>query len=366
MKILLVTIIDNNNIGTCLQIYATVQKFCQKGHDVCVLNYIRDYLFGRKYALDLWKGKNWLLRYLFSYYFAWINRKKIFKTTEFLSNNSIKLTKAYTSANEIRGDLWDYDLYVTGSDQVWNVAHNNNRFDGVYFLQFSKGKKIAFSASIGTDSFPNEYIEQIKELLSHYLKISVREAGAVSVLNEIGIRNVTHVLDPTLLYSKDEWIKMLPCDSFVKTEPYLLIYTVEDNEERVYEIAKQIAKEKKLAIYQVSGAIIKKNSNSKKCFSNASPELFLRLVADADFMVVSSFHGTAFSVNFNKQFITVAPNRFNSRVRNLLRMFGLEERYVDSDIELNYNAIDYDKVNMLLGRQRFISEDFIDKSLKDI
>lgn len=363
MKILLVTIIDNNNIGTALQVYATVHLLEKRGHEVVVLDYIRDYLFGRKYALDLWKNRNWIVRNLFSFYYAWINRNKRFAVKDFLAKNQVSFTRTYYSSNDIKIEQCSYDLYLTGSDQVWNIMHNNNHFDDVYFLAFSEGKKIAFSASIGTDSFPNDNVEVIRELLSKYKYISVRETDAIRVLKGIGINNVTHVLDPTLVFPEDYWMKKFHSGSFVKKEPYLLIYSVEENDSLVKHVAKYIAGKKNLSIYQVSSSSIKHKDGVKCCFNDTPPELFLQLVHNADYMVVSSFHGTAFSINFNKQFVTIAPNRFNSRVLSLLKMFGLEDRYVSCEDNIDIESINYDRVNVILEHQRAVTIDFIDKAL---
>lgn len=366
MKILLVTIIDNNNIGTSLQVYATVRLFEQYGHEVDVLNYKRDYLFGREYAQNLWKNKNWLSRQLFSYYYQFLNYTKSSSVKSFLKNKNIKLTKNYHSITEIKNEEQGYDLYVSGSDQVWNVIHNNNIFDEVYFLNFTDGNKISFSSSIGSDSFPEQYKERIKECLSSYSHISVREDSAVTILKDMGLDSVVHVLDPTLFFSNNEWLDALPYKTFINEEPFLLVYTVESNDSKVLDIASQIAKEMKLAIYQVSGSKAKKDKRVKRFFPKAAPELFLQLFNLADFVVVSSFHGTAFAINFNKQFLTVAPNHFNSRVLSLLKLFGLEERYVNDLDDVYFTTIDYSTINTNLIIQRKRGKRFLDTAFSNL
>ena len=364
MKILLSTIVDNTNIGTYLQIYATVRKLEIRGHDVTVLNYIRDYLLGRQYALNLWKNKPFLIRHILS--FAYVSRNQFVKnkTKQFLYRTGIKLTKQFRSLEEIKKDQLDFDLFISGSDQIWNCTHNNG-FDEVFFLSFTNGKKVSYAASIGMDNIPSEFISHFKKLLYDYKCISVREDIGVQMLNKIGILNVTNVLDPTLLLKQNEWISSVATLSFTKTDNYLLIYTVEqNNQELLYAAADKISKNLNLKVYQISSTHIRtKNGIVNSFFEEATPELFIQLFNYASYTIVSSFHGTAFSINFRKQFITVSPDRFSSRVLSLLRLFNIENRYVNNIQNIPNKDIPYDLVNEKLELMRKKSEKYIDKML---
>jgi hypothetical protein len=364
MKVLLVTIVDNNNIGTALQIYSTVRLIEERGHEVVVLQYIRSYLFGKEYALNLWKNKNWAIRHLFALYYVWINRNRDFLTIRFLRKQSMKITRPFYSVDELKREDFDYDLYVTGSDQVWNMAHNNNRFDEAYFLSFVKGNKVSYAASIGMDKIPIEYAEIVRNYLSEYTSISVRESQAVDILNDIGIVNVKHVLDPTLLLTDKDWDNIAKNVPFVKESPYLLIYSVEEKcRELICDISSAIAAEKHLKIFEVSGSNRHGGSQVDRFVPNTSPELFLNLFKNADFAIVSSFHGTAFSINYNIQFITVAPDRFSSRVKSLLAKLGLDERYVISGGKIPKELIDFSIVNSRLNSLRAESAKYLDSVL---
>ena len=364
MKILLSTIVDNTNIGTYLQIFATVRKLEIRGHDVTVLNYVRDYLFGRQYALNLWKNRPFLIRHILSFAYAIRNKFVKNQTKQYLNRTGIKLTKRYGSLDEIKKHQLDFDLFVSGSDQIWNCTHNNG-LDEVFFLSFTNGKKVAYAASIGTDNIPPEFISRFKKLLYDYRCISVREDIGVEMLNRIGIKDVINVLDPTLLLKQNEWISSVPTSSFTKTENYLLIYTVEQkNQELLYAVADKISKNLNLKVYQISSSYIRnKNTIVNSYFETATPELFIQLFYNASYTIVSSFHGTAFSINFGKQFITVSPDRFSSRVLSLLRLFNIENRYVNNFQNIPNEDIPYDLVHEKLELMRKKSEDYIDHML---
>lgn len=274
------------------------------------------------------------------------------------------LTDEFTNWDAFRTTLPKYDLYLAGSDQVWNSTHNHG-IDEVFFYGGIDGTKKSFATSIGIESFPETEHPRIKELLSGFSSISVRESFGVEALASLGIDNVSQVLDPTLLLTGDEWKKI--CGKrFVKTEPFLLIYSVENGREQaVIDIARKIAKERGLKIYMIS-PYIKFNSKIKvdRLFSLADTDAFLALFSQADYAVVSSFHGTAFAINFNCQFVTVSPERFSTRVQSILKLLDLEERYVMNVNEIPTTEIDYDIVNRMLEINRYKSIEALSNLIK--
>lgn len=360
MKIILSTIVDNINFGTYLQAYATCRMFKERGCDIEVLNYIRPYINGKTYANKYLKDtkKPFIARYIFYVGYLAFNSYMTWQVKRFLTNR-VKLTKEFTTEDEIAKGLKPYDLYLTGSDQVWNSQHNYG-VDNIFFWNSFVGKKASYAASIGIDHFPEEQHEAISKMLSQYSLISVRENQGVVALQEIGIERSTQVLDPTLLLNKDDW-GAIASPKFKKQQPYLLVYSVESERNSiVFNIARKIAKERNLSIYMVCPTL-KFNSQLKidKVYSLASVEMFLALVKNADYIVASSFHGTAFAINFNKQFVTVAPERFNSRVNSLLSLFNLENHYTNNDTVIPQD-IDYAKVNGILDRERVKSKIVLD------
>ena len=176
------------------------------------------------------------------------------------------------------------------------------------------------------------------------------------------------VLDPTLLLNKEEWKDIASRYPFEENEPYLLTYSVEYGKEDSYikHYATQIARQRGLKLYHITYGGVPRDNYYDKVFSYATPDQFLNLMLHASFIVVSSFHGTAFSINFNKPFITVSPKKFNSRVQSLLKITGLESRVVTDDSRQldSFAEIDYSLVNKLLDAERKKSIGILSEMLK--
>jgi hypothetical protein len=369
MKISLVTIIDNDqNIGTYLQAYASAKTFERKGHEVELLDYYRKNHLIPNVIRSIWNANTNPVRGLVSIVYRLITvaiSKRVLKG--FLARNA-KLSRRYNSLEEIEKNLPEADIYITGSDQVWNSRYNEG-IEKVFYLSFvPKGKKkFSYAASIGMTHFPDCEKEETRRLLSEYTNIGVRESSAVKILAELGIHNVEHVVDPTLLISNKEWGELANTDSFVKTEPYLLIYSVEyTRKELISEYAKELAKRMDLKIYMVTSGGFRDDINfCDKIFHFASPEKFLNLMLQADFVIVSSFHGTSFAVSMNKQFISICPGKFNSRIYSLLESLNLADRIKSDidDIPDELAIIEYADINERLQKEIDRSMAFVDTIL---
>lgn len=358
-RISIITILDNVNFGTYLQVLALGSVLKEKGYEVQIIKYVRPFMTLHYKLMNAIKSCSpfaflsaWRVYFLRNQYYSFLKRY-------------FPLTPQYSSYRDLKKSPPRADLYLTGSDQVWNSVYNQG-IDPSYYLDFAPlGKKrFAYGASIGMDSFPTEEVPEIKRLLASYTDISVREDHAQKMLAEIGFPSVPHVLDPTFLLNKNKW-SLLVKNVFYKTEPYLIIYSVEFSKEAeiISRIAARIAKQKKLKIYGVSypGS----GFNMKCCdklFSAVTPDVFISLFMQADYAVVSSFHGTSFAINFNKEFVTVAPSRFNSRVMSLLNLLKLQNRYLSDETDINnLTPIDYNAVNFLLEKYKRHSMEFIDR-----
>lgn len=357
MKVLLTTIVDNVNYGTYLQAYATVKLLKDRKCDVDILNYIR-YHLTPEHMLSKVKNKG-VKSYLHSLINIVLDAYMKRNLKKFLLQKN-KVTPNFSDWTSFKKTLPPYDLYMVGSDQVWNTEHNHG-VDGVFFFEGISGKKVAYASSVGIESFQKEDYSKIQTLLSDFSKISVRESFGVEALKNLGIDNVTQVLDPTLMLSKEDWRK-IGKKTFRKTEPFLLVYSVEVNKDNeTIAIARKIAKDRGLKLYLIS-PYVKFNSKLKvdKLFSLADTDTFLALFQEADYAVVSSFHGTAFAINFGCQFVTVAPERFSTRVQSILKLLNIEDRYIQNINDIPPFDIDYSKVNNLLEHHRAVSETVFD------
>ena len=355
MKVAIITILDNTNFGTYLQALATGMAIRSLGYEAEIVRYIRPFMTRKGYPIHILRERGVL---------SWLKHRKDIHEMEALRNMDynflnlfLPITKEYTCFEELSAEPPCADIYLTGSDQVWNSIYNKG-IDKSFYLGFVpiSAKKVAYAASIGMDDFPHDEIEQVKDLLSSYSSITVREKSAQNILYKIGIDS-TVVLDPTLLLTSKQWKeiankKPMSCDG-----KYLLIYSVERKTQNqlIEKYATKIAKDKGLNIWQVSYSGIRgKMSCADKYFGQATPDVFLNLMMNASFVIVSSFHGTAFAINFNKPFLTIAADRFNSRVLNLLELTCLQNRLIIDDkfISSELLDIDYTAVNLILEKEK--------------
>ncbi|MGC3978511.1 MAG: polysaccharide pyruvyl transferase family protein [Paludibacteraceae bacterium] len=367
-KISLITIIDNTNFGTYLQATALGLVLKSKGFYVEIVNYQRPHLttsYNVKEAV-----KKGLLKSVYNilYRIPRVAYQKK-KCRDFVLRYVPFSPTKYTNYEELVKQSPEADIYMTGSDQVWNSIYNKG-IDKSYYLDFAPENKlrVAYAASVGMPSFPKDEVSETKALLRKYNSISVREFDVKQLLLNIGIANVEVVLDPTLLLNGRDWTKLIR-NIKKPAEEYLLIYTVETKKEsKIIElVAKEIARKKKLKIYAVSYSGRAYGLRfCDKIFYRAAPDTFLNLMYHTQYVVVSSFHGTAFAINMNKQFFSIIPNRFNTRVKNLLDLCGLENRLIENEefsIEKS-GTIDFDKVNQILSSEREKALDYIDRIIK--
>lgn len=219
-----------------------------------------------------------------------------------------------------------YDIFITGSDQVW---HPNN-FETAYSLKFvAMGKKrIAYSASIAHPYIPFEKQETYKKELQTYYSISVREELSVSIIEKLGFHAV-RTLDPTLLLTRKDWERITP-DSLFKSE-YIFCYFFDDDIHKK-ELVERVGKLTKLPIVVLSCLDntnrIKKNWNVDKQIVEASPQELLALIRDASYIFTDSYHVSNFSCLFEKDFFVFSRGEMGSRIETLLNDFNCTDRFI--------------------------------------
>lgn len=368
-RVSIITIIDNNNFGTFLQAYALCRKVEDLGHKPELVDYCRKHLLAKT---RWWNSMRQTWNPL-----RWIVRSKNIIQSHFLHLKDRKFIKKYLSSKtchtvaEIRSSIQHADVYMTGSDQVWNSIHNQG-LDRAFYLDYAPigAKKVSYAASVGMHEYQDWEREETKRLLDQYNHITLRENSAINLLGSLGIdeSRLSSVLDPTLLLTKEEWYKAIKLPK-LHNEKYLLVYSVEEKAQDaiINKVAKQIARERNL---KVVGIYYGTGYNRIECCDynhfRATPDVFLSLMYYADFVVVSSFHGTAFSINFQKNFYTVSPSRFNSRVANILRLTGLEDRLLmNANQSLSITGIDYQKITAKIETERVKSLSILKKLIED-
>lgn len=362
----IITIHFGVNYGSALQAYAMSEIMKIYCGSVTVINYIPErYSFKNKY----FKHKNLLglIKCLIVFPFR-AKYQIVFK--RFLQQR-IALTKCCSRITDITTNTGNKSIYIAGSDQIWNSNYNKG-VDPAYYLDFAptESVKIAYAASFGKSKLNDNELEETKTLLNNFNYISVREENAVEILESLGIHDSIHVLDPTFLLDKNEWL--LRFGTVKKIEPYLLVYALDNDEASLVKIGKQIANRFKLKVRLICFGYYKMNIDGlDECLIYKSPDVFVQEMLGAAYVVTNSFHGLAFSINLNKQFIAVRRKEYNSRLESLLHIFGLERRLIDKskgfEITLVENLIDYSHINEIINIERkkasrFISNSFIESN----
>lgn len=352
MKIALMTIWHCGNYGAEMQTYATVKALRMLGHDVEVIDY-RLFEHSRKLKSQIGKAIRALT-------------PAQIKFEIFYSKYIIHQTKHYRNIEQLKNDPPQADVYMTGSDQVWNEDIVGNRI-AAYLLDFgSKStKRIAYAPSIGvsTWNFSSQFTKYISQHIPMFSSISCREKTGTELLHKyIGI-DVQNVLDPTLLH--DNYKEITGRITEKKTLAY---YPLSAGDTYSLEFCKNLAAEKELK------------------FVNANPYTFipfvhiawqrhsvtqwLQTIASAQLVVTGSFHGLAFSLIYRKQFIIINNNKTgrNSRITDLLTYLGLSNRLFTSVEDAEASKIweipiDYNTIEEKLSRARKESWDYLKKNL---
>lgn len=365
MKIKTITCHDVYNHGASLQAYALQTYLESLGHDVEIIDYKPPYLSGH---YNLWAVCNpaydkpilkqaYLLAKLPGRLCS-LRRKKAF---DMFTQRYLKLTRCYNSYEELESDIPEADVYIAGSDQIWNTLFPNGR-DKAFYLAFApKDKlKMSYAASFSTPDVKNEYRPFVRQMLKNLDRVSVREKSSLPLLASLGRSDGIAVCDPVFLLSKEEWKALLPNSK--KKENYLLVYDTECSK-ALKTIAEEIAKRKQLAIYNVSAF---RFGYAKENCPNAGPLDFLNMIDEASYVVSNSFHATAFSLIFEKDFCVVNRSEdINERMQSLLESYGILNRLVKLD-DLNscFQAIDYSTLrdqikHNILQSKTFLANNFM-------
>lgn len=364
-KAILVTLYEVCNYGTALQAYASQKVLEQLNIENEILNYklkrlSKKNLFVSAKEKKSVKGK---IYSILSVLYRMIPNLIIRKIFSNFRKEYLVLTKdMYDGLESLKQNYPNADVYITGSDQVWNSEYNTG-IDRVFFLDFLPKtiKKISYAASIGMDDFREKEKQEIKKLLSSYTAISVREKSAQEAIEKLGLE-AKLVVDPTLLLNKEEW-KKIATKRLVK-EKYLLLYIL-GRDKNLVKYAEKIASQKGLKIVKVGLDFIY-SKKVDRSFSYASPNEFLSLFLYSDYVVTNSFHGLSFATNFHKQLAIVLPKTYSARLTSFLEYLNLEDRiiYTEKDCFNMLKTINYNKIEEKLNKKREESMHFLINALE--
>lgn len=346
-KIGLTTIYSVPNYGSVLQTYATQEVFKKIGFECYIIKY--------KYPNNWHYKQKGFTRPSFKSKVALFlglrpNHRKQKKLEKF-KDKFFNFTREYKSLSELESENWnDYFAVVVGSDQVWNSRFLKG--DSAFMLSYVPDniKKISIASSFASKYIPEEYKEKYKQFLSRFNAFSVRERNGIEIINkQLEINNEVQVLlDPTLLLSKEDWLNLIPRSKFKKVSKYILFYMLDyafDPKPYIFEVVSYFAKKYGYDVIALEGYKDLKDDYGIEMINKTDSSIneFIDLFANADLVITSSFHGTAFSVNFGKPVISIIPDdKGDDRLSNLLNTLNLKQCIIPiktkiEDIKPNYN-----------------------------
>lgn len=255
----------------------------------------------------------------------------------------------------------EFDFFVVGSDQVWNTSWYDQYpfMKDVYLLtSVSDSKKVAFSASFGIDEVKSKYRHVFSTELAKFKALSVREEVGKKIINSLTGKNPTVLLDPTMLLTAEDWIKIEKKPKYAE-DGYILTYFLSDKCEKAQE---------QLDIIKNGRNVYELLNSDDEIVGAAGPSEFIWLINHADLILTDSFHACVFSFLFNKPFIVYDRNgkdcNMNSRLDTLLKKFDLERKYAGSGLENDLWEFDYKNGYKQLEVERQKATDFLRKALE--
>lgn len=382
MRIGIITIHNSPNYGACLQAYALWKYISLQEQDCEIIDLYRpyqtEYVNSKRFSPmrqnnDLTSTVKHYIKQVFS---LGKDRSKNnlfsdeakFKFDKF--NLQIKLSKSYTGIDELYATPPEYDLYISGSDQLWNPGQPYCLEP--YFLTFAPVDcmKISYATSIGITNLTEREKNKFKTWLSSYTAISVREKQAKSLLESfIGRTDICQVPDPTFLLSLEHWnnIAIKPLNK----EKYLLLFTLNWSQQ-LLEYSLRLCEECGLSLVVLAQKQPKYSGQKYIPVTDAGPKEFIGYIANADMVITDSFHGTVFSIIMGtKNFYTyVSPkNDRGSRITDILDSFGLQNHLLDTTLTASYPQLaaqDIDRNDILkkIELMKVQGKTFLDKFIK--
>lgn len=354
-KIGIITYHFARNYGAVLQCFALQTFLEKKGYSVEVINYVNSIQYNNndyyKHGFNIKK----IIANVLLFPFFRVRKEKNKRFDDF-NKKYLNLTEKVENLEELEVLIKNkkYDYLISGSDQVFNP--NIEDFDLAFLFPFkTKAKKISYAASTGNAN--NCDINRIKKYILNFDKISIREKNDLVKFDGFD-KKIFVTPDPVMILKKDDWIKEFNNDT---NDKYLLCYFLhKKNFKKEFKIANKIAKSRNLKIINLN-ARYSFLSFKKGTIFNAGPEEFVNYIKNGSFVCTDSFHGTLFSIIFEKEFVCfdTKTNKNDSRRKNLLEMSNhLDELYyIEDNYDINRNKSL--KSNNFIDEQIKIANEFL-------
>ena len=377
MKIALFTCHHDPNYGSMLQAYALAKALKNLGVESEYLNYSTSPDPNKPIRI----AKRMIKKPLVCLYNLLTHRKAqgefaFFQTEEFKSTMEayenfhrryipVSSKQYYFDTIKQKLNVCSYDAYMVGSDQSWSPHLYQPR--NPYFLDFADlPKRCSYAPSFGTIDLKDDYVELLKQKLPSFQHLSCRESANCKRLTKVLGREVTHVLDPTLLLTASDWSQVAKNQS-IKGE-YILAYILGEKD-TVIQFSESLGRKHNLPVYYV--VTRPKYLNMKNSLMGIGPDDWLGLISGARYVVTDSFHGCLFCINYNIDFYAFSKregdlnSQDNARILEFLGILGLQHRFQDDKNHPSQMPdIDYSLINKQIEQLREHSMTYLQQCLK--
>lgn len=371
MKIGILSLVLHTNYGGILQSYALQTVLERLGHEVYVFN--RE----QQYDKTRWKyiPKRFVKR-IIGRDVVIFQEARYKKEAPMICQHIWNFRKKYIHEYIIKSfdDIkkMNLDAIIVGSDQVWRPCYFKSQWNvGIEnaFLSFTRDwniKRVAYAASFGVNDweFSDQETQLVAEAAKLFSAISVREDSGIKLLKEKLNLDSIQVLDPTLLLSRDDYVKLIEKADIGKSSGNLLTYILNPSSKKTTFI-NEVAKAKGLIPFSVNNSNVKQTAPVEQRIMPPI-EKWLQGFNDAKLVITDSFHACVFSIIFNKPFIVLGNHeRGNARFESLLNMFDLKDRLANIGDDISsLGEIDYSVVDKIYDTLKEESESFLFNALK--
>ena len=356
MKIGILTFHNAVNYGAILQAFALQNKLCNMGYDAEIIDYRNPCI---SQGNSSWNLSSLNIKKIIYACIAYRDNKKKIRKFILFRQQRLRLSNQIYNRSNISESVKYYDKFLVGSDQVWNFKLTNN--DMTYLLDYCKQNdmKYSYAASMGIEELNDQNKSIFSIQLNYFKKISVREKENAVLLRTIVSRPIEVMIDPVFLLNRNTWNNIAKKPAI--THKYILTYKLNDTPD-TFAFASLLSKQTGYPVIalqaqyrRISNDFIKRRSDS--------PEEFIGWIQNAEFVLTDSFHATAFSIIFNKKFMSFlkkGEGQGNSRIINLLRIFNLEDRIGSlKNINLIKQSINYHTVNNIIKDEKDKAETYL-------
>jgi len=362
LKIGIFTFPNSTSYGATLQLYALYRSIKQLGYDVEVINYFSAYMKNEMHCKKATTSRCHHMLKRFVRKILYTRQRMGFSAFE-KQNLTLYPHRYFSRKSELVSIGNRYDAVVCGSDQVWNPDITGG--DLSYFLDFcgENTRRISYAPSFGLESLPEPIYTNAANELKKFSAISARETSGKTLINEMTGKEVPIVIDPTLLVQSNEW-EQLEKDPRLQTGKFIFYYTVKSSS-TLFEKCRKFAEQQGMKMIVVGGGIKKLWDRDPviQYLNDITPATWLWLVHHAASIVTNSFHGTAFSIIFEKDFYLELSSSANSRLTNIVNMMDLSDRIIQSDEDIVPSHADFTAARKNILCLRESSLDFLKQAL---